>query len=589
MRAFSVAILLLFSFASFAAAEQLDVWFGTGGNNAGQPQGIWHATFDTESGNLSKAKLALELKGAGWITWHPTLPVIYSTGRANGKPAICSINVAEDKTLSIANSTNINHGSCFVTTDKTGSVLVSAQYGGGTVVSIPIGKDGMLGDEVQEIQHEGGSDTVPGRQKSPHPHYAEISPDNKFVFVPDLGLDQLVVYGLDIENQKLVATDKPVDCVKGGGPRHMKIRNVMSDADGKFAFVLNELAMSLSCFAVNDDGTMELLQTAPTLSDEEEAGGVFNSASEVRIHPGGKFIYAANRGHDSISVFEFSTEGAVLKKLHTVAVHGAWPRNFNLTPDGKWLLAAGAHTNSVTVFSIDQKTGKPTYQKKSTFVPGAICVSIQAMQEKKRTSVFIDKVANLTAADLGFQYYQSDPKSSEGFAIGKSNSTKTISETSEINGISIRMLEDQMRPGARGPMGSEKGFLGANEGLIEIMVHDNKFVVDEQQLSHVDLARPLLLLGYYAKKRGPQAKVEYGELSLRIQTTQFKGYQYSPFNDKTKTDTDVLITNLKTGDSLKYSLLVPHMIERYGFYEGMETSYRVEPSAIIKVLELEKK
>lgn len=377
MRAFSIAILLLLSFASFATADQLDVWFGTGGNNANQPQGIWHAAFDTDSGDLSTASLALELNGAGWITWHPTLPIIYATGKAKGKPAICAIRVADDKSLSIAKSVNINHGSCFVTTDKTGSVLISTQYGGGTVVTIAIDEDGMPGDTVEEVQHKGGSRVVPGRQKSPHPHYASISPDNKFVYVPDLGLDQLVVYRLDQENQKLIATDKPIDCIKGGGPRHMKIRDVTELENRNFAFVLNELAMSMSCFEVKDDGTMKLLHTEPTLSDEQKAGEVFNSASEVRIHPNGKFIYSANRGHDSISVYDFGTRSFVFQRKQTAPVHGAWPRNFNLTPDGKWLLAAGAHTNSVTVFAIDAETGMLTYQKKSTFVPGAICVSIR--------------------------------------------------------------------------------------------------------------------------------------------------------------------------------------------------------------------
>ena len=377
MRVYSIAILLLFAFASFAAAEEIDVWFGTGGNNAGQPQAIWHSTFDTDSGVLSKARLALGLKGAGWITWHPTLPIIYSTGRVEGKSAICSIRVADDKTLSIAQTKNINDGSCFVTTDQTGAILISAQYGGGTVVSMPIGKDGLLGDSVQEIKHEGGSDVVPGRQNSPHPHYASISPDNKFVFVPDLGLDQLVVYKLDLESQKLVPTNKPVDCVKGGGPRHMKIRGATKTENRQYAFVLNELALSLSCFEVKEDGKMDLIGTEPTLSDQEKAGEVFNSASEIRIHPNGQYIYSANRGHDSISVFEFGTRSFIFKRKQTAAVHGAFPRNFNLTPDGKWLLAAGAHSNSVTVFSIDPETGKLTYQMRSVFVPGAICVSIR--------------------------------------------------------------------------------------------------------------------------------------------------------------------------------------------------------------------
>lgn len=378
MKSLLGVFLLLFVFSMQASAENLDVWFGTSNNNAGQPKGIWHATFDTESGKLSKARLALELNGGGWIAWHPTLPIVYSTANVEGKPSVCAIKVADDKTLSIAKTVNIGHGSCFLTTDQTGSILVSAQYGGGTVVSIPVGADGLLEDAVQEIKHEGGSKVVGNRQNSPHPHYAEISPDNKFVFVPDLGLDQLVVYRIDLDSKKLVPTDKPVDCVAGGGPRHMKIRDATGVEDRKFAFVLNELAMSVSCFVVKDDGSMDLMQTVPTLSEEVKAGEVFNSASEIRIHPNGRFIYTANRGNDSISVFDFGTRSFGFLKKQVVPVHGAWPRNFNLTPDGKWLLAAGAQSNSVSVFAIDPEDGTLTFQRKPTFVPGAICVSIHS-------------------------------------------------------------------------------------------------------------------------------------------------------------------------------------------------------------------
>ena len=362
---------------STATAQEIDVWFGTGGNNAGQPQGIYRSSFNTQTGDISKGELALELRGSGWITWHPTLPILYSTANVDGKPSICVIKVADDKSLAIVQTKQINDGSCFLTLDKTGAILISTQYGGGTAISIPVAADGMLEDEVQEIQHEGGSRVVPGRQKSPHPHYAEISPDNKFVFVPDLGMDKLVVYSLDLAAKKLVPTGKDVDCVAGGGPRHMKILAATESKDRQFAFVVNELAMSLSCFIVNADGSMKLVATKPTLSSEQMKGEVFNSGSEVRIHPTGKFVYSANRGHDSISLFRFTSESLSFEKVQTTSIHGAWPRNFNLTPNGKWLLAAGANTNSVTVFSVDSESGLLTYQRKLGFVPGAICVSIR--------------------------------------------------------------------------------------------------------------------------------------------------------------------------------------------------------------------
>jgi len=180
-------------------ADEFHVWFGSTRNNVGQPQGIYHATFDTEKGVLSKAKLALELNSAGWITWHPTESIIYSSARIDGKFSICSIKVGLDRKLTLLQTVPLKHSATHLTTDQTGSLLIAAQYGGGSVVSLPIDEAGMLGEEVQLLQHEGGSKVVKGRQDNPHPHYAQVSPDNRWVYVPDLGLDQLVVYEIDAD------------------------------------------------------------------------------------------------------------------------------------------------------------------------------------------------------------------------------------------------------------------------------------------------------------------------------------------------------------------------------------------------------
>ena len=217
-------------------------------------------------------------------------------------------------------------------------------------------------------QHSGGSKVVDGRQNSPHPHYCGFSPDNKFVFVPDLGLDQMVKYRIEDGGLK---SDGAVDCIPGGGPRHMKFHT-----GGKFAFLVNELELSVSVFSYAD-GEMKLLSTVPALDQEHKDGEVFNSSSEIRVHPSGKFVYSGNRGHDSISVFSFDESSGKLERIQICSVHGAWPRNFNLTPGGKWLIAAGKDTNSATVFSVDESTGKLTYQKQSVFVPASICVEIK--------------------------------------------------------------------------------------------------------------------------------------------------------------------------------------------------------------------
>ena len=363
-------------------ADELNVWFGTSRNNAGQPNGIWHATFDTEKGRLSKATLALELDDTGWISWHPTLPIMYSSAKIDGKFAICTLTLSEGNTLAIAQSISLKHSATHLTTDQTGTVLIAAQYSGGSVVSIPIGDDGMLVDKVQLIQHEGGSKVFKNLQDAPHPHYVQISPDNRVAYIPDLGLDQLVVYGIDLDAKKLTPVNKPVDCVPGGGPRHMKMLSATTEGSNReFAFVLNEFSLSVSCFEVQLTAALEpslkLLQTVPTLAEEQKIYDGFHSASEIHVHPSGTFIYTANRGNDSISVLRFDANRAELSNVQTMPIHGSWPRNFNLTPDGKYLLAAGARTNSISVFSINPKTGTLQMTGKATFVPSAICVSIR--------------------------------------------------------------------------------------------------------------------------------------------------------------------------------------------------------------------
>ena len=374
-----IAITIMLSSVS-VFADELDVWFGTGRNNAGQPNGIWHATFDTEKGRLSKATLALEIDGAGWISWHPTLPVMYSAAKIEGQFAVCTITMADDKTLTLAQSIPLKHSPTHLTTDQTGSLLVAAQYGGGSVVSLPIAEDGMLVDQVQLIQHEGGSKVFKNLQDAPHPHYVQIGLENNFAYVADLGLDQLVVYEIDLEAKKLTPVNRPIDCVPGGGPRHMKMLRTTEGVNREFAFVLNEFPLSVSCFEVRLNIKLEesfrLLQTIPTLAEEQKIYDGFHSASEIHIHPNGTFIYTANRGNDSISVLRFDANRTELSNVQTMPIHGSWPRNFNLTPDGKYLLAAGARTNSISVFEIHPKTGTLKMVGKPVFVPAAICVSI---------------------------------------------------------------------------------------------------------------------------------------------------------------------------------------------------------------------
>ena len=370
---FSVILSCLFAIvAPVQESNVVNVYFGTGGSNSGQPAGVYTAELDQAGVDLKRPKLLHELKGAGWVTTHPTKPILYSTGSIKGEASAVSIRLdASENESPLMNSQSIGDGgSCFLTTDHTGTMLISAQYGGGSVAVFPIESDGALGPQTQLIEHQGGSKVVKNRQNSPHPHYVAISPDNRFAFVPDLGLDQLVAYKIDLENRKLIPNGS-INVVKGGGPRHMKFH-----PNGKFAFVLNELKLAVSVFMYETEtGNMTLVDTVPALTEEEKSLQDFNSSSEIRIHPNGELVFSANRGHDSISIFKFDASHGELKRTQVAPIHGAFPRNFNISPDGKLLLAAGANSNSISLFHVKLEGKLKHVLRGAEFVPGPICVT----------------------------------------------------------------------------------------------------------------------------------------------------------------------------------------------------------------------
>jgi len=214
-------------------------------------------------------------------------------------------------------------------------------------------------------------------------------------------------------------------------------------------------------------------------------------------------------------------------------------------------------------------------------------VSGDSLKARVQELMRIRSVGGVSLKDLGLEFVKPHRDKASDLVIGGPNSTKTITSLDSINQIPIKALERQMRPGAPGDAGSIAGFLGRSERLLEIMAADNRFV-QKQGLAHQELARPLLLLGYYARKNRRGSEITLGGLTFTVRAKVYTTPQYSPFHDGTAEGTDVTIINKKTGYGLTYSLLVPLMIERYGFYEGKATSYRVDPRMIIDILRTEK-
>jgi 6-phosphogluconolactonase len=348
-------------------AQVSHVYFGTGGPGS---KGIYRSTFDAASGRLTPAVLAAEIGSPGFLALHPDGRKLYAVASFPGGPGTAAYRIGADGALELINTMATGDGgAAHIAVHPTGKFLITAQYGGGSVALFPLEPDGRLG-AAKVIEHEGGSRAVERRQDAPHPHYVGWSPDGRFALVPDLGLDGIVIYrinpaGPSIERHGFAAS------IRGGGPRHLKF-----SPDGRFIYLLNELSVSMTSFAWDAaNGTARQLGTVPSISEAAKAKEAHNSGAEILMHPGGRFLYFSNRGHDTVSVYRVDPATAAAEVIQVQPVRGAFPRNISLAPGGGWLLAAGADSNTVSVHKVNPQTGELTYQTKGVInVPAPICI-----------------------------------------------------------------------------------------------------------------------------------------------------------------------------------------------------------------------
>jgi 6-phosphogluconolactonase len=360
---------------SIVHAQLVDVYFGTGG---GAAEGIYHANLDVALGKLSPATLAAKVDAPGFLAYHPDGDHLYAVARSEAGPAVYAYTIAADGTLTLLNTELIPDGqAAHISVHPSGRFLLTAQYGGGSVALFPLDKSGRVQACQQVIEHQGASGVHPHRQASPHPHWVGYSPDARFAMVTDLGLDQIVVYQIQSDFKSLRAIAH-MDALPGAGPRHMKF-----SVDGAYIFLLNELSLTVSTYRYDaETGQGELLSSTPTLSEQMKSKEASPSASEILVHPSGSFVYAANRGHDSVTAFQIDAETGQLYVTDVEPIRGAWPRSIALDPSGSWLLAAGADSNTISVFSIDPTTGELTYPRRSIInVPNVICILVPTIKE----------------------------------------------------------------------------------------------------------------------------------------------------------------------------------------------------------------
>jgi len=377
-------LLALFSFATCysqaKAADGKELWtyFGTYTNN-GKSKGIYCYKLDLATGKLTSVGVTEGIKNPSFLAIHPSGNYLYAVSEVNdadGKPGGAVSAFALDRKSGTLKS--LNHqssegaGPCFVSVDKTGTVALVANYGSGSIASLPINENGSLKKAATAIQHEGSS-VNQARQAGPHAHSINLSADNRFAIAADLGLDKLLIYKLDPAKGTLTANDPAyTKTPAGGGPRHFAFH-----PNGRFAYNCNEITSSVTTHAWDKDkGSLTEIQTITTLPEETKG----NSTAEIQVHPSGKFVYCSNRGHDSLAIFNVDEKTGKLTAVGHQKTVGRTPRNFGIDPTGRFIVACNQNTENVAVFQVDHDSGKLSQVGEVVSVPAPVCVKFLAIE-----------------------------------------------------------------------------------------------------------------------------------------------------------------------------------------------------------------
>jgi len=342
---------ILFLLAMMLPAQKRRVYVGT--YTGAASKGIYTFRFDSANGKATEATLAAQTSNPSFLAVHPNGRFLYAVNEnPSGTVSAFSSDAATGR-LTLLNSVS-SHGSgpCHLALDRTSKWLFVANYNSGSVSVFPLGADGKLGEAPTVMQHSGAS-VDPQRQEGAHAHEVVVSADNRFVLVPDLGADRVIVYSFDAATGALTPGTPPfVKITPGSGPRHLAFA-----PDGKFVYVLNELASSIAAFRYQNGSLVESQTMTHTITTLPPDFTGPKSGAEIAVHPNGKFLYASNRGHDSIAVFHVDPKAGKLTAAGHISTKGKTPRNFAIDPSGRFLLAANQDSDTIVVFRIDSKTG----------------------------------------------------------------------------------------------------------------------------------------------------------------------------------------------------------------------------------------
>lgn len=335
-------------------------------------EGIYVYEFNQETAQFQQIQTLDHLTSPSYLCLHPSGQYLYTANRASivdgkkwGSLSAFHINEKDGKLTHLNDASALAEGSCYIATDHTGKLLFVANYAGGSMASYELEVDGKIGALIQHfpLQKENGPE--------PHAHAAVPSPDNRFLYVPDLGNDEVGTYRIKARKAKVKRKPKrSLRVEKGNGPRHF-----IFHPNGKWAFVAEELSSSvISVVQKKKSGQLQLLDRESTLP---KGSTETNKVADIHIHPNGRWLYVSNRGHNSLAIFEVELSTGMLQPVGHQSTLGDWPRGFMITPNGKFLLVANRRTDNIVIFRIDAATGRLKDTGKQIKIPAPVCLKMK--------------------------------------------------------------------------------------------------------------------------------------------------------------------------------------------------------------------
>lgn len=338
----------------------------------GESEGIYTFTLDTQAGKITDVKLAAKLENPTYLAISKNNKFLYSVAKEgqSGGIAAFSINNRDGQLTFINREISEGAPPCHVSITNEGSDVFSANYHKGTAELLSVNNDsGVIAPPLSTIEHSGSGPDE--RQEKPHTHYAGPTPDGKYVAVVDLGIDKIITY--DVNNGVLIKKNS-LSVKPGSGPRHLEFH-----PNGKFAYVMTEFSSEVLLLNYDAlDGSFTQVQSISTLPESFSDN---NQGSAIHISADGRFLYAGNRGHDSIALFSIAPKTGELSFIEHTSTEGNWPRDFELDPTGHFIVASNQNSNNLALFSRDEKTGKLTLLQKNIAVPEPVCIKFLHIED----------------------------------------------------------------------------------------------------------------------------------------------------------------------------------------------------------------